>query len=251
MIKSMPSEDEKVEIPDWGVQEEAAESQEVTIPDIGEPSEAKNDTNTNEAEATKSDQIGPTDSVVADADSIDEALDEDAPVSEAPAEETPGEAAITSNSPTGSPAVPAEPEDTIDESVQSAEALQKAEALRKAEEEAAFREEKKASLELAIENGALVLQLQLAEEVADFEGQDPWDRQLQLFEDYQQRESQDDGVTARAALLLADRAALDGRVAEARRLAADALRAARRDQNPRLERVVTLRVLELSAGESE
>ena len=75
------SEDEKVEIPDWGLQEEAVESEEVTIPDITEPSES---------EATKADQIGPTDSAVADTDLIDEALGEAAPVSEAPAEEPPG-----------------------------------------------------------------------------------------------------------------------------------------------------------------
>jgi len=106
-------------------------------------------------------------------------------------------------------------------------------------------------LEAAIAEGALLRQLELVERLTELTGDDGWGQQLEIFDDYQQRDQRDETLIARAALLLSDRAALEGRIEEARDLAADGLRAARRERNPRLERLVTMRILELPLGESE
>ena len=100
-------------------------------------------------------------------------------------------------------------------------------------------------------NAYVIPCLPLVEQLAELTGDDGWGRQLELFDDYQQRDQRDETLIARAALLLSDRAASGGRIEEARALAADGLRAARRERNPRLERMVTMRILELPLGESE
>jgi len=114
------------------------------------------------------------------------------------------------------------------------------------------REEKEAALTSAIELGDLLLQLELAAEIAELQGQDSWDRELGLLEAYQKRAANaDDRVIVEAALLLSSRAQEAGQAEKARVLAVDALRSARRDGDPALTREVTAHFLRLSSAESE
>ena len=114
------------------------------------------------------------------------------------------------------------------------------------------REEKEAALTSAIELGDLLLQLELAAEIAELQGQDSWDRELGLLEAYQKRAANaDDRVIVEAALLLSSRAEEAGQAKKARVLAVDALRSARRDGDPALTREVTAHILRLSSAESE
>ena len=114
------------------------------------------------------------------------------------------------------------------------------------------REEKEAALTSAIELGDLLLQLELAAEIAELQGQDSWDRELGLLEAYQKRAANaDDRVIVEAALLLSSRAQEAGQAKKARVLAVDALRSARRDGDPALTREVTAHFLRLSSAESE
>ena len=114
------------------------------------------------------------------------------------------------------------------------------------------RAEKEAALTSAIELGDLLLQLELAENIAKLQGEDSWDRALNLYEAYQNRAANvDDRVIVEAAILLSSRAQEAGQAKKARVLAVDALRSARRDGDPALTREVTAHILRLSSAESE
>jgi cytoskeletal protein RodZ len=114
------------------------------------------------------------------------------------------------------------------------------------------RAEKEAALASAIELGDLLLQLELAENIAKLQGEDSWDRALDLYESFQNRAANvDDRVIVEAALLLSSRAQEAGQAEKARVLAVDALRSARRDGDPALTREVTAHFLRLSSAESE
>ena len=114
------------------------------------------------------------------------------------------------------------------------------------------REEKEAALTSAIELGDLLLQLELAAEIAELQGEDSWDRALDLYEAYQKRASNvDDRVIVEAAILLSSRAQDAGQAEKSRALAVDALRSARREGDPALTREVTAHILRLSSVESE
>ena len=114
------------------------------------------------------------------------------------------------------------------------------------------RAEKEAALASAIELGDLLLQLELAENIAELQGEDSWDRELGLLEAYQKRAANaDDRVIVEAAILLSSRAQEAGQAEKARVLAVDALRSARRDGDPALTREVTAHFLRLSSAESE
>ena len=112
--------------------------------------------------------------------------------------------------------------------------------------------EKEVALAAAIELGDLLLELELAAEIAELQGQDSWDRELGLLEAYQKRAANaDDRVIVEAAILLSSRAQEAGQAEKARVLAVDALRSARRDGDPALTREVTAHILRLSSVESE
>jgi len=114
------------------------------------------------------------------------------------------------------------------------------------------RREKEAALTLAIELGDLLLQLELAAEIAELQGEDSWPRELDLFKAYQKRAANvDDRVIVEAAILLSSRAQEAGQADKARALAVDALRSARRDGDPALTREVTTHILQLPSAESE
>ena len=114
------------------------------------------------------------------------------------------------------------------------------------------RREKQAALTAAIEIGNLMLQLKLAAEIGKLEGEDSWKREVNLFEEYQQKTSpSDDRSVIQAAIFLSSRAQERGLEDEARAFAIDALRSARREGNPALTRKVTAYILQSSFVESE
>ncbi len=261
VIKSMPSEEKDpghIEFPDWVNQEEATQGQQSSTPSSEPspdpmPNPSQSDEQSGDPQSSGqqgADTTEPT-AEFADQKEIAEASGGESPPTDdsaAIAEEDIAEEDIATETASDDPAVDfPDPFDTGAEL--SPEPSPPAE-----EESPGFDAaiaELEEGLEEAIAEGALLRQLELVERLMELTGDDGWGQQLELFGDYQQRDQRDETLIARAALLLSDRAALEGRIEEARALAADGLRAARRERNPRLERLVTMRILELPLGESE
>ena len=257
VIKSMPSKEERenqnVEISDWGVEEEAAQGQQSSNQSDGSvpttpPNEREGEAESGQFETSDQQGADTTESAAgfADQKEVAEVSGTESP----PTEETAAiaEEEIAPESTSDDPDVefpdpfdagaelPPEPSPPAEE-----ESVGVDSAISELEE----------GLEEAIAEGALLRQLELVEQLAELAGDDGWGRQLELFDAYQQRDPRDEPLIANAALLLSERAAREGRIEEARVLAADGLRAARRERNPRLERMVTMRILELQLRESE
>ncbi len=272
VIKSMPSAEERenqnVEIPDWGIEEEAAQGQQssnqsdgsvpTTAPTL--PNEVEGEGESGQFETLDqqgADTTEPTAEVADQKESAGVSVSESLPTEDSAAiaeedggiaEEEIAEEDIATETASDDPAV--DFPDPVDTGAELSPGPSPP-----AEEESpgfdAAIAELEGGLEEAIAEGALLRQLELVERLTELTGDDGWGQQLELFDAYQQRDQRDETLIARAALLLSDRAALEGRIEEAQALAADGLRAARRQRNPRLERMVTMRILELPLGESE
>ena len=112
--------------------------------------------------------------------------------------------------------------------------------------------EQKEALVAAIDDGNLMLQLELAVTIATLEDVDHWERQVELFENYKEVGARaDNQAIIKASILLSQQAADRGLEKKARMLAIEALSAARSEGSPSLVRKVTAYILQLSSAESE
>jgi len=254
VIKSMPSEQENPSQIDFeiGGMRQAVEGQAAVAPDAGfEEEESQEPDATNAKSAQPEDQVTALEASTGGAGQGTE--EESVSQSDFPDSTTATETAATDDTATETTGGSEESfPDSFPLTEVELEVEQEKVPLENVAQPEDQRAEKKAALTLAIELGDLLLQLELAENIAKLQGEDSWDRELNLYEAYQNRAANvDDRVIVEAALLLSSRAEEAGQAKKARVLAVDALRSARRDGDPALTREVTAHILRLSSAESE